>query len=244
MIVKEVKCRSVLNASKLPGIDYCINPYTGCGHGCRYCYADFMRKYAKRPEAWGSFVDVKVNAPDVLRKQMRSMSEGTVYFSSVTDPYQPLERKYELTRRCLGVLAGHGFSVSIQTKSALVLRDMDMIKGFKSIEVGFSICMNDHDAARLEPGADPPSERIKALKNIHSKGVRTYVFLAPVIAGITDYPKIIEDTFKWADHYFIDRLNMRGCASRNMESPPKGYYDDVKNEISFLLKGKPHTFCF
>ncbi len=242
MIVKKVNCKSVLNRSGIHGVDYCINPYTGCSHACKYCYATYMKKYTNHSEPWGSFVDVKVGAPGVLEKQIKE-KRGNIYFSSVTDPYQPLERKYKITRKCLEVLLMRQFPVSIQTKSSLVLRDLDLIKRFGSVEVGFTICMGDKDARCLEPGASPPSERIKALKQFHEAGIRTYVFMGPVIPGVSDPEDIVKKTLDWTDHYFIDRLNIKGLAMK-MERPSDEYYVDVKKRLGVLLKGKSHAFCF
>ena len=90
LVLKEKKARSVLSKSGISGIDYCINPYTGCSHGCKYCYATFMKRFTCHVEAWGSFVDVKINAPEVLQRQMKNAARGNVMISSVTDPYQPI----------------------------------------------------------------------------------------------------------------------------------------------------------
>jgi DNA repair photolyase len=146
--VKEIQAKSVLNKSKI--FDYCLNPYTGCQINCRYCYARlFMKRYSGHKEAWGDFVDVKINAPEVLQKQLGKAKRGTVWISSVCDPYQPLEATYELTRRCLKELVKKQFPVNIQTKSELVLRDLDLFKEFEEIEVGFTITTDDEKVAKL-----------------------------------------------------------------------------------------------
>ena len=238
MIVNEISCVSILNKSGIPGIDYCVNPYTGCSHGCMYCYAEFMRRYSNHKEPWGSFVDAKANAPQVLEKQLRKAKRGHVYMSSVTDPYQPIEKTFRITRNCLEMLLKHDFPLSIQTKSSLVLRDMELISRFSSVEVGFTICMNNANAKRLEPGASPPSERIRALKQLHDAGIRTYVFMGPLIPGVSDAVGIVRKTYDWADHYLIDRLNMKGCALKNMERPDTEHYDKVKKELPRMLKKK------
>ena len=146
LAVKETQAKSILNKSQI--FDYCVNPYTGCQVNCRYCYARlFMKRYSGHKEPWGEFVDVKINAPEVLRKQLQRAKRGTVWISSVCDPYQPLEAKYELTRRCLKELLEKQFPVNIQTKSKLVLRDMDLLTEFKEIEVGFTITTSDEKIA-------------------------------------------------------------------------------------------------
>ena len=139
----EVRCRSILNRSRIPGIDYTVNPYLGCAHGCVYCYARFMVKFASLPAAWGGFVEVKTNAAEVLRKQIARSPGGLVSLSTVTDPYQSVEKKYGITREILIELADRGFPVSVLTKSDLVLRDADVLRRFprEDVEVGFSIAL-------------------------------------------------------------------------------------------------------
>ena len=128
LIIREIKAKSILTKSGIPGVDYCVNPYVGCSHGCRYCYATFMKRYTGHTEAWGSFVDVKIHAPEILQRQLKRASMGRVMISSVTDAYQPIESKYKLTRQCLEILLQSQFPVDILTKSPLVLRDIDLIK--------------------------------------------------------------------------------------------------------------------
>lgn len=126
MRVNEIECKSIISDSGIYSVDYSINPYQGCEHGCRYCYATFMKKYTDHSEPWGSFVDVKANAEEVLERDLRRKKKGSILLSSVTDPYQPVEKKYELTRRILGRLVDTDFSVNILTKSDLIIRDLDL----------------------------------------------------------------------------------------------------------------------
>jgi DNA repair photolyase len=181
-VIKEVQAKSVLSRSGIEGISYTVNPYTGCSHACRYCYATFMKKYTGHAEAWGAFVDVKVNAPTLLAKQILRAEKGRVILSSVTDPYQQIEAKYKLTRACLAALSNYDFPVEILTKSPLVLRDMDIIAECSQIEVGFTITTDDDRMRRIfEPQAPSIEERIRALKVLREKGIRTYVFVGPVL---------------------------------------------------------------
>jgi DNA repair photolyase len=203
--IKEVKAKSILNRSKI--FDYCLTPYTGCQINCAYCYARlFMRRYSGHTEAWGEFVDVKVNAPEVLKKQLNKAKRGTVWISSVCDPYQPLEAKYRLTRSCLEELAKKGFPVNIQTKSELVVRDIDLFREFKAIEVGCTITTNDEQVASLfEPGATPVEARLRALETIHSSGVNTFAFVGPLLPGNPE--RLIESLEGKVDTVLIDRMN-------------------------------------
>jgi DNA repair photolyase len=203
--VKEVKAKSILNRSKI--FDYCLNPYTGCQINCAYCYARlFMRRYSGHREAWGEFVDVKVNAAEILKKQLDKAKRGTVWISSVCDPYQPLEATYQLTRSCLKELAMKEFPVNIQTKSKLVVRDLDLFQEFKAIEVGFTITTNDEQIASLfEPGAAPVEERLRALETIRSSGVTTFAFIGPLLPGNPE--RLIERLEGRVDSVLIDRMN-------------------------------------
>lgn len=205
LTVREIRAKSILNKSKI--FDYCLNPYTGCQINCRYCYASlFMGRYSGHREPWGEFVDVKINAPEILNKQLKRAKRGTVWISSVCDPYQPLESKYELTRQCLKELAARQFPVNIQTKSHLVLRDLDLIGNFKQIEVGFTVSTDDHEVARhFEPGASSLKDRINALGRMHALGIRTFAFIGPLLPG--NPARLVELLSTKVDRVFIDRMN-------------------------------------
>jgi DNA repair photolyase len=203
--IREVRAKSILNKSKI--FDYCVNPYTGCQVNCRYCYASlFMRRYSGHSEPWGGFVDIKVNAPELLRKQVARAKKGTVWLSSVCDPYQPLEKTYRLTRQCLEILAEARFPVNIQTKMTLVLRDLDIIQRFEEIEVGMTLTTDDERIAWMfEPGASPVGERIAALDKIHSRGIRTFAFVGPLLPGGPE--GLISALAGRVDKILVDRMN-------------------------------------
>lgn len=215
--VREIEAKSLLNKSKI--FDYCLNPYTGCQVNCRYCYARlFMRRYSGHSEAWGDFVDAKINAPDVLARQLDKANKGTVWVSSVCDPYQPLEERYALTRRCLEALARKQFPVNIQTKSKLLLRDVDVLKQFEKIDVGFTITTDDEEVARLfEPGASPVRERLMALEKIHAAGIKTYAFVGPILPGNPE--ELVQELEGKVDRVFVDRMNYL--------SSVKGFYHEL-----------------
>ena len=216
MIVREVRAKSILNKSKI--FDYCLNPYTGCQTNCRYCYARlFMRRYSGHSEPWGEFVDVKVNAPELLRKQLERAKKGTVWISSVCDPYQPLESKYSLTRQCLKALLEKQFPINVQTKSKLVLRDLDLLPRFEVIDVGFTITTDDERVAKLfEPLASPVKDRIEALEKIHRVGIRTFAFIGPLLPGNPE--KLIERLEGKVDYVYIDRMNYTDTIRRFYEA--------------------------
>jgi DNA repair photolyase len=185
--IMQKECRTALNKCAIPGMDYCLNPYTGCTHACVYCYASFMKRFSGIGDRWGSFVQVKVNFADRLAIQLRRAKPGRVTLSSVTDPYQPVERQYQLTRSCLELLADREMPVSILTKSDLILRDLPILKQLPRVEVGFTITTADAASARLlEPGAPAPERRFKALAKLAEAGIATWIFIAPVIPGVGD----------------------------------------------------------
>lgn len=152
MIIREIKSKTILSKSGVH--DYSLNPYRGCEHGCRYCYAIYMRRFTGHRERWGEFVDVKINAPELLKAEIKKKKIGTVWISGVCDPYQSVERRYRLTRRCLEILIEHDWPVTIQTKSPLILRDIDILIGAKGLEVGFTITTADEKIKMIfEPHA-------------------------------------------------------------------------------------------
>jgi DNA repair photolyase len=203
LTVKEVRAKSILSKSKV--YPYVVNPYTGCQHGCSYCYARFMKRVTGHREPWGEFVDVKINAPDLLRGEIRKKKRGRVWVSGVCDPYQPLEEKYRLTRQCLEILAHHGWPVTIQTRSPLVLRDLDIIKIARDFEVGLTVTTADDRIRTLfEPNAPPIAERIAALDTLHRAGVRTFAMIAPVLPGAEGLAELLKGK---VDYVVIDRMN-------------------------------------
>lgn len=212
--VNEVKCRSILNRSGIPGTDYGINPYIGCAHKCQYCYAVFMKKFTGHTEPWGDFVDAKVNAPEVLSRQLKRLKRSQeILFGTVCDAYQPLEKKLRITRKCLQALLPYDHSVSILTKSPLVTRDIDILTQLSSIEVGFTITTLTPKVLRVyEPGALPPTERFRAMKMLAKHGIRTWVFVAPVLPFLGDSKQsilqIVQKARKaGASYIMFDTLN-------------------------------------
>lgn len=203
MIVREIFAKSVLSKSQI--YDYAINPYVGCSHSCRYCYAAFMRRFTGHKEKWGEFVDIKINVPELLAREIKRKRMGRVWVSGVCDPYQAAEKRYKLTGRCLEILLENQWPVTIQTKSSLVLRDIKILEKSKNIEVGFSITTADERMRKIfEPGAPPIKERINALKVLHSKGIKTFAMIAPILPGAEGLAEELADK---VDHILIDRLN-------------------------------------
>ena len=248
LIVKKIKVKSVLTRSGIPGVDYCINPYVGCFHGCRYCYATFMKRFTGHTEAWGSFVDVKVNSPEVLQRQLQRKARGRVMISSVTDAYQPIEAKYKLTRKCLEVLLEHQFPVDILTKSPLVLRDLDLIKEFKDIEVGVTVTTNDEKIRKVfEPKAPSITARINTLKKLHNNGINTYVFIGPVLPMNPE--ALLEKINPHVDSIIIDRMNYTSKTLKIYKRMnlnkwlEDGFIENIIQRLENGFAGKPVSIC-
>jgi DNA repair photolyase len=203
LMVKEVQAKTILSVSKI--YPWVINPYTGCQHGCSYCYARFMKRVTGHKEPWGEFVDVKINAADLLREEIKKKKRKRVWVSGVCDPYQPLEATYRLTRQCLEILAHHDWPVVIQTRSPLVLRDIDIIQDAREFEVGFSVTTADERIRELfEPHAPPITDRIQALGELHKSGIRTYAMIAPVLPGAEGLAELLRGN---VDYILVDRMN-------------------------------------
>ena len=211
--IAEVTCKNALVKSGIEGVDYALNPYTGCQHACIYCYAEFMKKYTHHTEPWGEFVDVKINLADRLSQQVKKTKPGTVMIGTVTDAYQPVERKFRLTRQCLEILSHTNFPVFIQTKSDLILRDIDVLKKIKNKEVGMTITCPDACVEELfEPGASDLERRFEALAQLKGSGISTFVFFGPILPYFSDGIKSLMSVFERLDkigikHVYLDKMN-------------------------------------
>lgn len=226
MIINIIKSKSVLIKSKLPEVDYCINPYNGCFHGCVYCYARFMKRFTGHTEEWGEFVDVKINALEILNKEMvKNPKIGTILLGSVTDAYQPVEKKYKITRGILEILLKHNFPISILTKSDLVLRDIDLLRQFSDCEVGITVTtLNDDISRNFEIRASLPKFRIRALEIIHNAGIKTYAFIGPILPELTDLEIILSSLQGKVDFIMAECLNLKCGNSETVKKVLKEKY--------------------
>lgn len=213
MEIREVHCKSVLNKSGIA--DWAVNCYAGCEHGCLYCYARFAARFSHPGERWGSFVDVKVNAPQVLAVEAGKKRIGKVFVSSVCDAWQPAEEKYGLTRQCLEILLRRRYPVTILTKSALAGRDVDLLVGKVGVDLGVTLTSLDENLTRLvEPRSSPPSQRLTLLHEAKGRGIRTYAFLGPLLPHLSDREgnvlrlvRAVQEV--GVDFVYVDRLNPR-----------------------------------
>nr|WP_279325319.1 radical SAM protein [Clostridium sp. D46t1_190503_E9] len=198
----------LLTKSKLPDADYVINPYIGCTHKCIYCYAEFMNRFARCSEKWGEYIIVKDAKKDI---KCNDMEEKTILISSVTDPYNSIEKKYRKTRMVLEQLVDSEANIEILTKSKNMLDDIKIIKKIKNIKVGISMnTIDDTFREKIEPCASSVDERINTLKVLHENNINTYAFISPIFPGITDCKKIVDSVKEYADYVCFENLNLRG----------------------------------
>lgn len=227
MKINFVEARSIITKSNIPSIDYVINPYTGCQHRCIYCYAEFIKRFTNHTgEDWGSFLDVKQFNFNSIKPG--KYNNKRILLSSVTDPYCPLEIKFKCTRRILERLIGTKAFIQILTKSRHVVRDIDLFRKFKNIEVGISINTLDADFARIiEPLASKPQERIEALREISQNGIPTYIFISPMFPKITDWKEIMEQTSKFTNSFRFENLNFRPHNISRIKDVISQYYPEL-----------------
>jgi DNA repair photolyase len=246
MDLTEITVKTALVRSRIPGADFVINPYLGCGHGCKYCYAVFMKKYARQHQGqpWGSFVEAKVNIAQVLRAELaRKRRPGRALLASVCDPYQPLEARYRLTRQCLEALRDYGWGIDILTRSPLVTRDLDLLVGTDSVSVGLSIPTDDEAVRRVtEPQAPAIPARIVTLKRLAEAGLRPWVFIAPMLP--LNPQRLAELIEPHADRVMMDPMNYRGQVQALFrrqgwqEALTDDYAEDTRAELCRLLGPK------
>lgn len=219
---REEPCRSALNRVTGMGFRWSLNPYMGCAHRCAFCYVRGFELRADRPsdDRYGSSVRVKVNVVQVLRAELgrRSWRRETVAIGAATDPYQPAEGRYRLTRGCLVALGEARTPVDLITRGPLIVRDLDVLTDASrraAVRVSVSIATLDEDlAARLEPGVAPPRQRLRAIRMLTDAGVAAGVALAPVLPGLTDAPRALAAVLAaaraaGATHAWTNVLNLR-----------------------------------
>ncbi len=209
----KVKAKNIFTKTKLPRCKWVINQYVGCQFSCRYCYAKFLCKW-KNYDKWGSWVEIKINAVEKVKDKY---VDGVVFMSSVSDPYQPIEKKLCLTRKILENM-NKKVKIGIQSKSSLLLRDVDVFKKFKTIEVGLTI--NGFDGKlkhEIEPYSPSHKKRLNALKVLKEEKIKNYAFISPVIPGLVDVEKIIMETKGFVDKYWIEILNLKASGYEFVE---------------------------
>jgi len=234
--------------SGISALDYAVNPYTGCSHACRYCYATFMARYSGHAEEWGRFVDAKISMPETLSREVRRKPRGRVGLSTVCDPYQPAEAQRQLTRRVLRILSNAGFPVLVMTKSDLVTRDIDILRGAKDVQVEMTIVTMEDDVARFfEPGAPLPRARLEACRELLAAGIPVEVFVGPVLPYFTDRPEPMARLFEQLKsagigHAGVDKFNYLPSKYRSFKTELAQRWPEAVPAFERLL-GSPETYA-
>src|SRR5438309_11135463 len=193
VVYREVVIKSALNAVKGMPFDWSLNPWSGCAHACFYCFSRAYHARYREKNVGSDFdrnVEVRVNIPDILRRDLHRHREGSLAIGTATDPYQPIEGKYQLTRRCLEALVDYPMPTSIVTKGPLVVRDIDVLKKLDEkteLTVYFSVpCVDEEVVRKTDPGTAPPRQRLRALRMLREAGLDAAVLCMPVLPGISD----------------------------------------------------------
>lgn len=228
MKIQKRLCKTALGKCGFPGGGLAINPYIGCEHACVYCYARFIKRFTGHTEEWGTFVDARINIADILQKQIKlpKFKGERIYLGTVTDPYQPLEKKFKLTRKILAVLKNYSNPVSILTKSDLVLRDLDLLKQFKEIDVNLTINTLDEKWKKLvEPNSPAVKQRLQVAKKLSQEGIKVMTMMGPYWPFFTD-PDTLFPEFKKAgiSYVFTESFNTVGGNWTGVELVLKKYY--------------------
>lgn len=238
IVVRQTECKTILNRTNIS--DYSLNCYTGCAHGCIYCYARFMQRFHPHPEPWGRFVDIKVNAVETLKRQLRRAEPGEVFVSSACDGWQPLEAECKLTRQCCSLLLEHGFQVNVLTKSALVLRDLDIFSG-RSARIGVTVTTLDESLRILwEPNSSSVKQRFRIIEEARRAGLKTAVMFGPLLPFLSDSQSSINSMFQRAadlaiDVLWVDTLNPRPKVWPSVASLLREKFPDLFNRYRQIL---------
>ena len=239
MEIKEITVNDYLTKSNLPASDYVINPYVGCSHGCRYCYASFMKRFTGHKENWGDFIDIKKCNK---RINLRKISGKSVFLSSVTDCYSELEEKFLITRGILEQLIDSDCYLSISTKSSLILRDIDLLKQIKNLTVSMSINTLNENFKNDMDKASSIKSRLNALKELHKNGIYTVLFMSPIFPYITEWEEIMEISKEFVNEYWFENLNLRGSYKRDILDYIKEKYNEIYPEYTEIYDKKNNKY--
>lgn len=235
--INEVQVGTYLTPSKLPDADFVVNPYVGCPHKCMYCYAEFMKRFTKHSgDVWGEFLDVKrTHTPIKIDK----LDDASVLFGSVTDAYNPYEKRYEITRKILHEFVGSNARMDILSKSDLVTRDIDVFKEIPNLRVGISMnTLDDSFRKHIEPFASSVSRRIGAMRVLHEAGIKTYLFMSPIFPGLTRFNEIIERVRPFVDSFYFENLNLRAGYLPRVLSFISVHYPELIDVYDAIYKRK------
>jgi DNA repair photolyase len=239
MIINHVEAKSIITKSKLPGADYVINPYIGCNHGCVYCYAEFMSRFTGHGgEKWGDFMDIKEGYP---LPKLRNFEGTCILFGSATDPYNPLEKKFQKTRKLLEFFAENKANVTIDilTKSTLIKRDLDLLVRIPGARVGISLSTTDSIFARVvERHAPSPQERLDTMRVLSKAGITVYTFISPIFPFFSDWKAVVAEAGKYTDEICFENLNLRGGYKKRILDLIKDKYPDKYRNFEIIYTSK------
>lgn len=253
--IHEITAKNIVTNSNLPHVDFVINPYTGCAFACAYCYASFMGRFVDEPlKNWGKYVYVKTNAVELLDQKLSKMrnKNKSIMLASVTDAWQYIDKKYEITRGLLQTLVKHNYPGKIVclTKSDLILRDLDLIKQLHNVEVGFTITSTQNEVSKsLEVFAPNVEKRLATLKQFHEAGVKTYVFIGPVFPYFMNNYDELDDLFKQIkqagnNDIYIDMLNTKDYIAQNLEPIINQQSEDVQEAYKDIKTNQTNVLEF
>ena len=239
ILIREVETKNIMIKSTLPVGGYSVNPYVGCTHGCKYCYASFMKRFTGHTEQWGTFLDVKrwptIKNPWKYRGQR-------VVIGSVTDGYNPQEEQFGNTRRILEQLKGSGAEILICTKSDLVVRDLELLKTMGKVTVSWSINTLDEQFRADMDQAVSIERRLAAMKKVYDAGIRTVCFISPVFPGITDFEAIFERVRNQCDLVWLENLNLRGGFKKDIMDYIQEKYPDLVPLYDAIYNKKDRSY--
>jgi DNA repair photolyase len=251
---REEPCKSALNPVKGMGFKWSLNPYMGCVHRCTFCYVRHFEHRSDRPfdDRYGTSIRVKTNVADVLRKELAraSWQQEHVAIGAATDPYQPAEGRYKLTRACLETLRDAANPFSIITRGPMIVRDLDVLVEAAqraSVSVTFSVPTVDEEVwKRTEPSTAHPRQRLKAVKTLVDAGIKAGVGMAPILPGISDHPEQLRDVVRaareagatgvWANLLFLRPGTREHFLTHLAEDWPEQlpYYEELYADKAYL----------
>ena len=230
MQIKTIEVKDYLVKSNIKGINYTINPYVGCPHACKYCYASYMKRFTNHDnEDWGTFIDIKLCNKPITAKRLHNK---TIFISSVTDCYNPFEAKYCITQSILKQLLNIDCNIIIVTKSSLILRDLEILKHLKSLKVALSINTLDEKFKNDMDNASSIKDRLNTLRILNNNGIHTILFMSPIFPGITNFKEIIDTSKSYVNEYWFENLNLRADYKYRILK----YINDNYNKLNNLYK--------
>lgn len=238
MVVREKAVKKIIQRSGLTDSEYSANPYIGCPHQCRYCYASGMMKNNLHREPWGQYLDIKLW--DTSTQLIGSSS--SLVIGTVTDPYNPYEEKYCATRKLLLQLLGTNSKITVITKSDLVLRDIDILLKLPNVRVAVSLNTLDENFRLDMDKATSVERRLYTIRTLHSCGIPTVCFVAPIFPKLTDVPEIIYTVKDYCDEIWVENLNLSGSCRSNILSYIMERYPEYMRTYDAIYGNRNYTY--